>query len=330
MTATVSEELLQLLADGRFHSGQQLAQYLGVSRTAVWKQVKRLESDYGLAMHAVRGRGYRLAAPLDLLSLSQIRDHLSAETLAQLDKIVILTCTPSTNASASADLPDKSGSGRVWLAEHQTAGRGRRGRDWISAFGANIYLSLAWRFDMPMSQLSALSLAAGVATAESLHDLGVHGHTLKWPNDLLVDGLKLAGILVEVSGEAGGPATAVIGIGINVRMPAAPGARIDQPWTDLASVVHEPISRNALAGNLIRRLVEVCSAFAAAGIAPLLKRWQTFDKLLGRQVRLHSGDTCIEGLYVGIAETGALILENDSGRTEHHAGEVSLRPGGRH
>lgn len=320
----VRDLLLQRLSDARFHSGQQLAQALGVSRTAVWKHVQQLEADLGLEISAVRGRGYRLAAPLELLDARRIRRELSATADARLDAMSVLSCTTSTNSSASADLPPDSGYARVWLAEHQTAGRGRRGRPWVSAFGENLHLSLAWRFDLPMSELSGLSLVAGVIVAEALAQLGLGGHSLKWPNDVLVDGRKLSGILAEVSGEAGGPATVVIGIGVNFRIPPARGRQIDQPWTDLAQVSPVAISRNRLAGVLIDQLIHACRRFANDGLTPFLGRWDAYDRLHGQTICLRRGSESLTGIYRGIAPSGAMLLQQSSGTSEHHAGEVSL------
>jgi BirA family biotin operon repressor/biotin-[acetyl-CoA-carboxylase] ligase len=175
-----------------------------------------------------------------------------------------------------------------------------------------------------MSQLAGLSLAAGVVVAETLHSVGLEGHALKWPNDVLFDGRKLAGILVDVSGEAGGPATAVIGVGINLRIPAADAGAIDQPWTDLAQVGVAP-SRNRVAGLLIDRMVDACMAFSSGRLEDFLARWERFDRLRGRPVAIVRGGHVVEGIYRGIAPSGALVLEDAGGRTEHHAGEVSLR-----
>lgn len=317
--------LLRQLADGRFHSGQALANGMGISRTAVWKQLKRIERDCGVAVHAVRGRGYRLANSLELLDEGDIRAQLGELATRHVEAVRLVMSTPSTNSAAAAATPDRSGRARVWLAEHQTAGRGRRGREWFSSFGENIVLSVAWRFDLPMSALSALSLASGVAVAEALSDLGVQGHGLKWPNDLLAGDRKLAGILVEVSGEVGGPAVAIIGVGVNRRLPVELAKRIDQPWTDLTALDGGNVSRNVLAGTLIDRLVNACDVFARHGIEPYLDRWLAFDHLHGHRVRVRSGERVVEGVYAGIAANGALILDTADGRSEHHAGEVSLR-----
>ena len=324
----VCDQLLTLLSDGRFHSGQQLAQALGVSRSAVWKQIQRLECDLELTVSAVRGRGYRLAAPLELLDLKRIRDQLSESAVESLDVIHVMASTPSTNSCASLDLPRDVGRARVWLAEHQTEGRGRRGRSWVSTFGENLYISIAWRFDLPMTELAGLSLVAGVVVAEVLAQMGLEGHRLKWPNDVLVDGRKLAGILVEASGEADGPSTAVLGVGVNFRMPEIQGARIDQPWIDLKQASSVSMSRNRMAGILVDRLIRACRQFSMHRLAPFLDRWALFDGLLGECVKIVHGSQSIAGVYRGIAPSGALVLEDETGRREYHAGEVSLRKDG--
>jgi BirA family biotin operon repressor/biotin-[acetyl-CoA-carboxylase] ligase len=324
----VRDHLLRELADGRFHSGQALAHALGVSRAAIWKQVRRLESDLGLSVEAVRGRGYRLPVPHEPLDAARILSEMGAVGQAQLDTLHILGSVDSTNTRAANDPPLDSGRARVWLAEHQTAGRGRRGRSWVSAFGDNLYLSLAWRFDLPIARLAGLSLVAGITVAEALQRLGLDTHGLKWPNDVVVDGRKLAGVLVEASGEAGGPTTAVIGVGINFHIPPAHGASIRQPWIDLRAAGASDISRNQLAGVLIDRMIEACSLFAAQRLAPFLPRWDAFDRMRGQPVVVLRGDTSIEGVYRGIAPSGAMLLENAEGTSEHHAGEVSLRPTG--
>lgn len=325
----VREHLLHELSDGRFHSGEQLAQALGVSRSAVWKHIQRLESDLGLTIGAVRGRGYRLSQALELLDAGRIRAELSPAAAGSLEALSLLSSTASTNSCASRDLPPESGRARVWLAEHQTEGRGRRGRSWVSSFGENLYVSIAWRFDLPMTELAGLSLMAGVVVAEVLAQLGLEGHCLKWPNDVLVDERKLAGILVEASGEADGPTASVLGIGVNFRLPEGHGARIDQPWTDLSRASSLPISRNRMAGVLIDRLIHACGLYASERLSPFLGRWEVFDGFIDQPVLLTRGTESIEGTYRGIAPSGAMVLESASGRSEHHAGEVSLRKRGR-
>lgn len=321
-----ARELIVILADGAFHSGEQLARHLDISRTAVWKRIGRLHEDFGLQVHAVRGKGYRLAAPIELLDVETLFDLLGGRGSGLLQSIELHFSCASTNALAAAALPQQCHSGRAWLAEHQSAGRGRRGRQWISALGSSINLSLAWRFDLPLASLAGLSLAAGVAVAEALADLGYATHNLKWPNDLVVEDRKLAGILVEVSGEATGPAVAVIGVGLNVRLARETAQMIDQPCIDLAAMRGDTLSRNFIAAKLLARLAAACEIFGAQRLAPFLTRWRHFDRLAGRRVSVQRGDQCIEGIYAGISDSGALMLRESNGISEHHAGEVSLRP----
>lgn len=322
---TTRERLLNRLADGNFHSGQALAAELGLTRAAVWKQIQRIEGDLGIAVDAVRGRGYRLGAPLELLDDNLVRQQLGRHASRSLESLQILSVATSTNVHALSDLPRRMNRARVWLAEHQTAGRGRRGRPWVSAFGRNVYLSVAWRFDLPMTDLAGLSLASGVVVAETLDSLGLRNHTLKWPNDVLHQGRKLAGILLEAAGEATGPAVAVVGVGVNFHVPNEQGQQIDQPWTDLRAAGIADLSRNRLAGLLIDGLVDAFAEFSARGLAPFLERWQRFDGLVGRRVCVMRGSQHNDGIYRGVAASGALLLEQDAGLREFHAGEVSLR-----
>ena len=325
MRAIPAGALLAQLSDGRFHSGERLARVLGISRGAVWKRLRRLQDELGLEVHAVRGRGYRLASPIELLDQNHITGRLSPASRNRLESLALHGVVDSTNSLATAAAAPSPGRARVWLAEHQTAGRGRRGRRWVSVFGANISLSLAWRFERSLSELAGLSLVAGVVVAEVLGRCGVQGLGLKWPNDVLASGRKLSGILVEANGEAAGPSTAVIGIGVNVRLPAAAAGSIDQPWTDLAQSGVVGVSRNALAGDLIDGLVVACDAFESGATSDFLSRWTTFDALLDRVVRLQQGDRWTDGVYRGIAPSGAARIETATGLEEHFAGEVSLR-----
>lgn len=323
--ATPAGVLLALLSDGRFHSGERLARTLGVSRSAVWKRLQRLEDQFGLEVHAVRGRGYRLASPIELLERQQILGRLSPASRDRLESLDLYATIDSTNSAATTAPAPSPGRAKVWLAEHQTAGRGRRGRQWVSAFGTNICLSLAWRFERSLSELSGLSLATGVVVVEVLHRYGVQGLGLKWPNDVLASGRKISGILVEASGEAAGPSTAVIGVGVNVCLPDAAAGLIDQPWTDLASSGVVGVSRNALAADLVDGLIAACDAFESAPMTNILPRWAAFDALLDRAVRIRQGDRWTDGVYRGITARGAARIETATGLEEHFAGEVSLR-----
>lgn len=318
--------VLRLLADARFHSGEQLAAVLGVSRATVWKRVRALSQTCGVAVGAVRGRGYRLAEPLELLDREHLVPLLARDTTAHLAQLDLVETVDSTNTYLLGRRLADSNQGIACLAERQTAGRGRRGRSWVSPFGANIYLSVLWRFDSPPMDLAGLSLAAGVAVAQALARVGVGGVSLKWPNDLLWDGRKLAGILVELAGESDGPTHAVIGVGLNLRMPDGAGRDVGQPWADLREVLGgAPPTRNLLAARLIDALVAMCLRFRDAGLAPFLDDWRALDCLAGQPVRVVLGDRAVDGVGLGIAPSGALRVRTVDGERELHAGEASLR-----
>ena len=288
--------LIQALADGRFHSGEVLARDLGISRAAVWKHLQGLRTKLEVDIQAVSGRGYRLARSLELLEKGEIMAALSKAMRERIPDFVLHHQVDSTNSWLLEKAAGEAPSGTVCLAEQQTAGRGRRGRSWISPFGSNIYLSILWRYGLAPAQLSGLSLAAGLAVVRALEQLGIQGIGLKWPNDVLADGCKLAGLLLEVVGEAEGPSRVVVGVGVNVRMSAQQGAGIDQPWTDLASMPDaRRYSRNRLAALLIEHLVAMLNAFETQGLAPLLEEWNRYDLLHGRRVIVTSGDRRIEG-----------------------------------
>ena len=318
--------LIQALADGRFHSGEVLARDLGISRAAVWKHLQGLKAKLGVDVQAVSGRGYRLADSIELLEQDVIMAALPGPVREQIGGLVLHHQVDSTNSWLLERAAGKTLSGSVCLAEQQTAGRGRRGRSWISPFGSNIYLSVLWHYSLAPAQLSGLSLAAGLAVVRALEKLGVRGIGLKWPNDVLADGCKLAGLLLEVLGEAGGPSQVVVGVGVNVRMSTRQGAEIDQPWTDLASMPDaRDYSRNRLAALLIEHLVVMLDAFETQGLAPLLEEWGRYDLLQGRRVVLTRGDQRIEGTHRGVDAQGALLLAQGDRVQVHHAGEVSLR-----
>jgi BirA family biotin operon repressor/biotin-[acetyl-CoA-carboxylase] ligase len=322
----IKYQLLRHLADGRFYSGEELARSFGITRAAVWKHLKGLREQQALEIHSVPGRGYRLAREMELLDPERILAGLSAGTVGRIASLEVHDRVDSTNNWLMQQAAAGAPAGTVCIAEQQTAGRGRRGRKWISPYGSNIYLSLLWRFALPPAQLSGLSLAAGLATLRALRQLGVEGVGLKWPNDLVWENRKLAGLLLEVAGEAGGPSLVVIGVGVNTRLPAEHAAAIDQPWVDLHSLpAGARVSRNRLAGTLIHHLLEVLEGFSEHGLVPLVPEWNRHDVYLGRQVVLRSSNREITGIHQGIDPTGALLLEQGTAVQAYHAGEVSLR-----
>jgi BirA family biotin operon repressor/biotin-[acetyl-CoA-carboxylase] ligase len=313
--------LLQRLVAGPA-SGAALARELGLTRAAIWKRVEALR-DAGVDIDAHPARGYRLRMPLELLDAATIEAALHADARAELHGLEVEFETDSTQRQAHRQPAPAHGS-RVHFAERQTAGQGRRGRSWVSPLAANLYFSLARRFGGGFAALSGLSLAVGVAVAEALHAAGYPQVQLKWPNDLMAEGRKLGGILIELRGEAMGPCDAVIGVGLNVRMPPAPG-RIDQPWTDLATLAPPP-GRNALAARLLDHLLPALARFDRDGLDPFAPRWAALDALAGQRVRMQQGSEARHGVALGIDASGALRVRHDDGERAWHGGEVSVRP----
>jgi BirA family biotin operon repressor/biotin-[acetyl-CoA-carboxylase] ligase len=260
----------------------------------------------------------------DRLDADAILAALPASVADEVASLHVAQETASTQSDALAAAVPARGCA-VFLAERQTAGQGRRGRRWIAPPGSAITCSLSRRFDRDAPAMAGLSLAVGVALAEALHAIGLGAVRLKWPNDLVVDGRKLGGILVNLRAERAA-CSAVVGFGINVRLPPEAAAMIDQPWCELASFI-EPPPRNALVAGLLAQLAPALAAFDAEGLAPFLPRWQALDALVGQTLRLTEGDTHVVGLCLGIAADGALRLRHVDGRVhDHYAGEASVRP----
>jgi BirA family biotin operon repressor/biotin-[acetyl-CoA-carboxylase] ligase len=316
-------QTLRLLADGEFRSGEAMARVLGVSRASVWNALHGLDGA-GLEIFKVKGRGYRLSQPLTWLECGEVERELGAR--AGEFSIDVLDLAPSTNTLLMERAAAGAAGGSVIAAEWQTHGRGRRGRVWHATPGAALTFSLLWRFEQGAGALSGLSLAAGVAVARTLARLGVTDIGLKWPNDVIWRGCKLTGMLIELQGEVNGPGAAVIGIGINCRLPDALRERIDQPVTDLAQICGAPVDRNRLLAMLLLDLAGVLGAFAQAGFAPLREEWQRNHVYQGRPVRLTLPDAgTLDGIAKGVDDAGALLLETATGLRRIHSGEVSLR-----
>ena len=320
-------QLLLRLATGPV-SGDMLAREAGVSRAAIWKRIETLR-DAGIAIAAVPGRGYRLDSPLDLLDADTIRKALPAGIAGQLASLELAWSLDSTNSELlRRELP--SAGCAVLLAERQTTGRGRRGRSWASPLAAHVYLSIGRRFEGGLARLGGLSLVAGIAACEALRELGHPGCGLKWPNDLVVDAghdlRKLGGMLVEGGGEHGGAARAVIGLGVNVRMPVAYADSIEQPWTDLATLCDGPPSRNLVVARLLTHLLPALAHFDAEGLADFVPRYAALDALAGRDVHIREGERTWSATSLGIATDGALRVRDRDGRERQvHAADVSLR-----
>jgi BirA family biotin operon repressor/biotin-[acetyl-CoA-carboxylase] ligase len=319
-----SRALLSLLADGQTHSGQSLADTLGVSRTAVWKQVRKAGEE-GYVIETVRGKGYRLVTLLDLLDAGGILKELPAE-LAPRISLEVHDELDSTNAEVIRHRGRRGSNALlICIADHQTAGRGRRGRQWQSPPGKNLYVSLGLTFRGGFSMLDGLSLVLGVAVAEALEKRGASDVRLKWPNDVFIGGSKLAGILVELQGELEeGVVHVVAGIGINVHMSHAEG--VDQAWTSLARAMPENHwQRNQIAADVIASVLAAADRFADVGFAGFRQEWQARDIFLGRA--LEAADGKLSGIGRGVDDQGNYLIEVE-GRSEPEqvrAGEISLR-----
>lgn len=321
---TLAHILLMHLADGEFHSGPVLGQATGRSRSAVWKGIQALQNT-GLEIYSVRGKGYRLAQPIELLNREHILSALSVEVRKDIHDLDLHHEIDSTNAALLEIAKQSDASGHVCLAESQHAGRGRRGRQWVSPLGGNLYLSLLWRFQAGAATLAGLSLAVAVAVMRVLHETGLESAVLKWPNDILLDGKKLAGILLELAGEASGPCSVVLGLGLNISAPQTRMSVVDQPWTDLASSLGKLPSRNQLAAKLLEQLVCTLRQFESQGLNPFLDEWAQWDALAGHEVRLDLPTGAVIGIARGVDENGALLIARDGELQRYHSGEVSVR-----
>ncbi|GLR06228.1 bifunctional ligase/repressor BirA [Vibrio hyugaensis] len=313
---TAKLHILKALSDGDFHSGEALGESLGISRAAIAKHIKGL-NEWGVDIYRIQGRGYQLAHPLQLLD----GDTLKAKLDSQIELISVID---STNQYL-LERVNESDKGRVCLAEYQAKGRGRRGRQWISPFGTNLYLSMYWRLDAGMAAAMGLSLVVGIAAVEALESMGVQGVKLKWPNDLYFQDKKLAGILVEMSGQAGGAAHLVIGMGLNIGMPDIQ-PEIDQPWTTLNQVSDGlTIDRTVLALNLIEHWKTALEEYEMTGLAGFVDRWNRLDNFIDRPVKLLMGPREIHGIVKGIDQQGGVVLETNNGLETYIGGEISLR-----
>ena len=326
LTIVNERDLLQRLIAGPA-SGDALARASGQTRAAVWKRIAALR-EAGIRIDARAGRGYLLAQPLELLDAEAIQAALPAWVRADLAALEIAWTLDSTNSELLRRPAPASGAA-VLLAERQTGGRGRRGRAWLSPLAANLTLSLSRQFAGGLARLPGLSLVAGVATAEALQALGFPQVRLKWPNDLVVaDGgglRKLGGLLVEGGGENAGPVRAVIGLGLNVRMPPGDDVGIDQPWIDLATLADAAPSRNRLVAGLLTHWLPALAQFDADGLAPFLARYAVFDALAGREIVVDPGAGARRARALGLAPDGALRIQVDGREQRVHAGEISVR-----
>ena len=325
-TLPLAAQVFARLSDGRFHSGEALAEALHVSRGAVWKAVRALR-DAGTPVHAVPNRGYRLPAAGEPICAARILERLPQAARAAVRDLQTLWQTDSTNSVLLARANPPFGHSEVVLAEFQTAGRGRRGRTWLAPPGGAICLSLSWTFREVPPDLGALGLAVGVCVLRALRGSGLEAE-LKWPNDLLVKGRKLGGILIELRAESAGPACVVIGLGLNASL-GEPLLRqiasLGLPATDLASVGVAD-SRNVIAAAIVTHVLQGLRAFEREALRPFIEAWRAADALRGVQVNVQTPSGAVQGVARGIDLHGALLIETTHGVQRFISGDVTVRP----
>jgi BirA family transcriptional regulator, biotin operon repressor / biotin---[acetyl-CoA-carboxylase] ligase len=319
--------LLKLLADGELHSGESLAAELQQTRTAVCKAVERLRA-LGIEVQAVAHQGYRLADPVELLDARRIRAELAEERGSRVRRLEVLLQVDSTNTRLLAAPPPPPGSAEVCLSEMQHAGRGRLGRRWIAPFGSGVAMSLSWTFGGSARTLPSLSLGVGVAVSRALLRAGAEGIALKWPNDIWFRDRKVGGILIELRAEPRGPAHVVIGVGINVSLPAAARREIEASGAQVAAVADackQPPSRNSVAGAILDELLSMLVQYERFGFAAFRDAWMALDALADREAQVIFGETALLGIARGVDLEGALLLETGDGMRRFVSGEASLR-----
>ncbi|PCI70145.1 MAG: biotin--[acetyl-CoA-carboxylase] synthetase [Gammaproteobacteria bacterium] len=332
--------LLNVLADGEFHSGQHLAEQIGVSRTAVWKLVAKLQS-WDIEIYSVKGKGYKIPDGLNLIDKNKL-DSLVENRLKHFPQIDLLTTIDSTSTYISNKW-DKSAekrngqnknfisSGRVCIAEHQSEGRGRKGNQWISPFGANLYFSIGIELPVGLSVLGGLSLAIGIGLTEAINNLEAQKVKtaqqvkLKWPNDLLCNNRKLAGILVEASGDSNDTSFINIGIGINWDMPEKFSKEINQPWINLLEILSKKIDKTRFMANLLIELDQTIDRFIHQGFEAFNKKWEKNSAFIDQAVTIKTHNANIDGIEKGIDKNGAIIVQTNQGEKTFYSGEVSLR-----
>jgi BirA family biotin operon repressor/biotin-[acetyl-CoA-carboxylase] ligase len=333
MAKAIQEELIQYLSGGQFVSGQWLGEKLGVSRAAISNHISSLV-DMGLDIYSVTGKGYKLSEPLRLLDEKTIQRTLL--DLGQKNKVEVHNIIDSTNSYLLRRLPNQNHNLQVCLAEYQDSGRGRRGRKWISPFGSHIYMSMYWYLEQGMAAAMGLSVVSALAVSDAIKDLYKINVQLKWPNDIYFGGVKLAGILIDLEGQALEPCHCVIGIGLNINMPEKSAEQVDQPWTDLQEVINknvangkqvdaDVIDRDELAATLISKLTLRLKQHQSEGLTSMISEWAQHDFYLNKSVRLITGTREKKGICRGINNQGALLLESDGQISPIYGGEVSLR-----
>ena len=321
---TSEVELLKILADGKLHSGQELAQIFGVSRTAIWKQLIKIKQK-NLEVRSVKGKGYQLAQSLELLDKDQIRRQLKPIVQNQLTSLELYYETTSTNQLLIDSIDGNSINGRVVLTEHQSEGRGRGGNKWVGGLGAGLYFSVGWHFDYVPKTFSALSLAVGVTLAKSIEVACPARIQLKWPNDICHNDAKLGGVLIESRGQNAGAIDVVIGIGLNIRLSNYLSGLIPQKTTDLTTVSDYQPSRNLIAAVMINNLFKLLSNYPDQGFEHYIDDWRKLDISKGKRGVLNFSNDRVEGVVIDIDEYGNLLMSIDGEQHKFGGGNLTLR-----
>ena len=319
--------ILRLLTDKEFRSGETIAQSLGISRTSVSNALRGLQ-EAGVTVHKVHGRGYRLLDPVQWLQREIILKYMGEEEPGNFN-LEVVDIIGSTSSFLLERIPMGLNSCNTPVyavaAELQTNGRGRRGRQWHSGLGDGLTFSLLWQFEQGASSLSGLSLAVGVAIVRALESSGIKGASLKWPNDVMFNFCKLAGILIELQGDMFGPTVAVIGVGVNLKLQKNVQARIDQGATDVYTINGEPSDRNKLLAALLMNLAIVLKEFEQRGLAPFMEEWAKYHIFENKPVTVRLPDGSVqEGTVNGVADDGSLLLRTPTGSKRYSSGEISL------
>jgi len=317
-------ELLQLLSDGQFHSGVDLAHTLNVSRTTISKRVAYWQQQ-GLDIDIINGKGYRLQQPIQWLNQQAIWQAMPHQTQALITEFDVQLQVSSTNDVVAQQLKQKQQSGVVCLAEMQQAGRGRRGRTWVSPPAGTFYGSVGWIYPQGFQVLEGLSLAVGVAVLEALASCGVEGLSLKWPNDILWQGKKLAGVLIEMSAEVDGACYVVVGVGVNLALPQSSKVHITQQAVDVKEIIGKLVDRQQITVALISHIVSLLADYAQQGFGAWRSKWQNYDALYGQNVHILGFADPMEGVAQGIDATGAFLIQTATGLQAISGGEVSVR-----
>jgi BirA family biotin operon repressor/biotin-[acetyl-CoA-carboxylase] ligase len=300
-------KLVNLLNDLEYHDGTTLGEALQITRSAVWKTIKKLEN-YGVQLTSIKGKGYALAEPLLLLDKRFINQHVSNKDLP----IEIFETIDSTNSYLKNFY--SSTKPRICLAEQQTKGRGRLQRDWHSPFGQNIYFSCLYPFQRDISELAGLSLVVSLAIVKALTMYQFPQPVLvKWPNDVVYQNKKLAGCLLEIQAETNDLCSVIIGIGLNVNMLENKDQSITQPWISLRKILNNPLDRNPLCVVLINTLLSYLQQFAAKGLPSFIEEWQQRDSLANKDIHLKHIQHKIGGRVTGINQHGHLVLKLPDG-----------------